>query len=81
MDDINGKILGKVDPENPDLKLEWFPESDFSDGKEDWAASLDLSVQEDANVFPVGVNLPVIYQFLYDKGLENDNLEIGKAHV
>ena len=71
-DDINKTILGKIDPE---LKLEWFPESDFSDGKEDWAASLDLSVQDDANVFPVGVNLPAIYSFLYDKGMENDNLE------
>ena len=26
-------------------------------------------------MFPVGVNLPAIYSFLYDKGMENDNLE------
>lgn len=72
VDDINRNVLGKIDPE---LKLEWNPESDFSDGKEEWVASLDLSVQDDANVFPVGVNLPAIYSFLYDKGMENDNLE------
>lgn len=72
IEDINKNILSRVDPE---LKIEYDPEYEFSDDKEDWVAALSIDSQYDAKIFPVGVNIPAIYEFLYDHGMENDNLE------
>ena len=39
MDEINGKILERIDPE---LKIEYEDGYPFEDGKEEWVASVDF---------------------------------------
>lgn len=49
---------------------------EFSDYKSDWVAALNKSGQKDINEFIVGFNYKVLYEFLYDQGLELDDTEI-----
>ena len=70
--ELNGKVLPRIDPE---LKVEYEEDYPFEGEKAEWVASVDKETQDDAKTFPIGVNLPVVYEFLYEQGLEMDNLE------
>lgn len=72
LDEIGKKILGRIDPE---MRVEYEEDYPFEDEKAEWVASVDFDGRDDAKVFPIGVNVPAIYRFLYDEGMEMDNLE------
>ena len=49
---------------------------DFSGKKKDWVGATDFERQEDTNNFGIAINLPVLYGFLEENSLENDETEI-----
>lgn len=48
----------------------------FSGKKENWVGATDFENQQDANEFGIAINLPVLYEFLEENGLEDDETEI-----
>lgn len=65
--------LEKLDPE---LRVSYSPDYEFEDEKSDWVAALDEDSQEDVKSFYVAFNLPMLYQFLMDNGMEMDQDEL-----
>lgn len=70
MDDAN-KYLQKTG-----IQVFYEDDYDFSGKKKDWVGATDFESQEDANNFGIAINLPVLYGFLEENSLENDETEI-----
>ena len=70
MDDAN-KYLQKTG-----IQVFYEDDYDFSGKKKDWVGATDFERQEDANNFGIAINLPVLYGFLEENSLENDETEI-----
>jgi hypothetical protein len=58
------------------IKVFYEDDYDFSGKKKDWVGATDFERQEDTNNFGIAINLPVLYGFLEENSLENDETEI-----
>ena len=65
--------LNKIDPE---IKLSVADGYEFEGDKADWVAALDRESQDDMKEFSVAFNLPVIFGFLDENGLDDDDTEL-----
>lgn len=65
--------IQKIDPE---LTCGYSENYDFSGEKENWVGVLDKENQENTKHFNVAINLPAIYMFLEQNGLETDEIEL-----
>jgi len=68
------KWLDRIDPE---ISLEYTEDYEFDGEKSDWVAALDQENQENIKTFTVAFNLKALYEFLYEQGLEMDELELN----
>ena len=59
-----------------DISLEYEKDYPFEGERADWIACLDKSSQDDVKSFRIGFNIKALYDFLFDVGLEMDELEL-----
>lgn len=65
-----------LDGMNQGLHLLYSEDYEFSDEKSEWVAALDDEGKDDVKEIRVAFNLPELFKFLYDQGLEMDETEI-----
>lgn len=69
---ISSEIVSNV---APGLHVSYDKGFDFSDDKEDWVSSYCFDKDDHENM-SIGLNIPVLYSFLSQNDLENDDKEI-----